>query len=66
MISKKYLHKAKSHAYLHIAHIFKQKRDPMAARQHYWQSLKYNVLQPVCYWQLLKTFRADMQAFAKQ
>jgi glycosyltransferase involved in cell wall biosynthesis len=55
MISKKHLHKAKSHAFLHIGHIFKQKRNLPLARQHYRQSLKYNLLQPRCYWQLLKT-----------
>lgn len=58
MISKKYLHKAKSHAYLHIGHHFKQQRNLPAARFHYRESLKYNLLQPTCYWQLLKTFRA--------
>jgi len=59
MVSKKYLHKAKSHAYLHIGHIFKQQKDLAAAHQHYRQSLKYNLLQPTCYWLLLKTFRAS-------
>ena len=59
MVSKKSLHKAKSHAYLHIGHVFKQQRDLAAARQHYRQSLKYNLLQPTCYWLLLKTFRAS-------
>jgi glycosyltransferase involved in cell wall biosynthesis len=58
MVSKKYLHKAKSHAYLHIGHVFKQQRNIPAARHHYRQSLKYNALQPVCYWQLLKSFVA--------
>jgi glycosyltransferase involved in cell wall biosynthesis len=57
MVSKKYLHKAKSHAYLHIGHIHKQQQNLPAARHHYWQSLKYNLLQPLCYWQLLKTYR---------
>ena len=56
MISKKHLHKAKSHAFLHIGHIFKQQRNLPLARHHYRQSLKYNLLQPRCYWQLLKTF----------
>ena len=56
MVSKKYLHKAKSHAYLHIGHVFKQQRNLPLARHHYRQSLKYNLLQPGCYWQLLKTF----------
>jgi glycosyltransferase involved in cell wall biosynthesis len=58
MVSKKYLQRAKSHAYLNIGHAFKQQRNLSAARHHYWQSLKYNLLQPFCYWQLLKTFRA--------
>jgi glycosyltransferase involved in cell wall biosynthesis len=58
MVSKKYLQKAKSHAYLHIGHVFKQQRNLPAARHHYRQSLKYNLLQPFCYWQLLKTLRA--------
>ncbi|MCS3800569.1 glycosyltransferase family 2 protein [Niastella sp. OAS944] len=58
MVSKKYLQKAKSHAYLNIGHAFKQQQNLPAARHHYWQSLKYNLLQPFCYWQLLTTFRA--------
>lgn len=58
MVSKKYLYKAKSHAFLHMAHVLKQQRKLPAAREHYWRSLKYDLLQPVCYWQLLKTFRA--------
>lgn len=58
MVSRKYLHKAKSHAYLHIGHVFKQQHNLPAARRHYRQSLKYNLLQPGCYWQLLKTFGA--------
>jgi glycosyltransferase involved in cell wall biosynthesis len=58
MVSKKYLQKAKSHAYLHIGHAFKQQRNLPAARHHYRQSLKCNLLQPFCYWQLLRTFRA--------
>jgi glycosyltransferase involved in cell wall biosynthesis len=58
MVSKKYLQKAKSHAYLNIGHAFKQQRNLPAARHHYRQSLKYNLLQPFCYWQLLKTLRA--------
>jgi glycosyltransferase involved in cell wall biosynthesis len=57
MVSKKYLHKAKSHAYLHIGHVLKQQQNLPAARHHYLQSLKYNLLQPACYWQLLKTYR---------
>jgi glycosyltransferase involved in cell wall biosynthesis len=55
MVSKKYLHKAKSHAYLQIGHVYKLQQNPQAARHHYLQSLKYNLLQPRCYWQLLKT-----------
>jgi glycosyltransferase involved in cell wall biosynthesis len=58
MVTKKYLHKAKSHAYLHMAHVLKQQRNLPAARRHYRQSLKYNFLQPACYWQLLKIFSA--------
>jgi glycosyltransferase involved in cell wall biosynthesis len=58
MVSKKYLQKAKSHAFLNIGHAFKQQHNLPAARQHYRQSLKHNLLQPSCYWQLLKTFRA--------
>ncbi len=58
MISKRYLQKAKSHAYLNIGHAFKQQRNLPAARHHYRQSLKYNLLQPFCYWQLLKTLGA--------
>jgi glycosyltransferase involved in cell wall biosynthesis len=58
MVSKKYLQKAKSHAYLNIGHAFKQQRNLPAARHHYRQSLKYNLLQPFCYWQLLKTLSA--------
>lgn len=57
MVSKKHLHKAKSHAYLHIGHVLKQQQNLPAARHHYLQSLKYNLLQPACYWQLLKTYR---------
>jgi glycosyltransferase involved in cell wall biosynthesis len=57
MVSKKYLHKAKSHAYLNIGHVLKQQQNWPAARHHYLQSLKYNLLQPTCYWQLLKTYR---------
>lgn len=57
MVSKKYLHKAKSHAYKQIGHLFKQARNLAAARHNYRQSLKYNLLQPVCYWLLLKTYR---------
>ncbi len=44
--SKKYLNKAKSHAYLTIGHLFKQQRNLPAARHHHRQSLKYNLLQP--------------------
>lgn len=58
MISKRYLQKAKSHAYLNIGHALKQQRNLPAARHHYRQSLKYNLLQPFCYWQLLKTLGA--------
>ncbi|MFL5743628.1 MAG: glycosyltransferase family 2 protein [Niastella sp.] len=58
MVSKKYLYKAKSHAFLQIGHLFKQQKKLSAARHHYRQSLKYNLLQPTCYWQLLKTYRA--------
>ncbi|WP_205512853.1 glycosyltransferase family 2 protein [Longitalea arenae] len=58
MVSRKHLHKAKSHAYLHIGHVFKQQRNLPAARFHYRLSLKYNLLQPQCYWQLLKTLGA--------
>lgn len=58
MVSKKYLDKAKSHAFLQIGHLFKQQKKLGAARHHYRQSLKYNLLQPACYWQLLKTCRA--------
>jgi glycosyltransferase involved in cell wall biosynthesis len=58
MVSKKYLDKAKSHAFLQIGHLFKQQKKLNDARHHYRQSLKYNLLQPVCYWQLLKTYRA--------
>ena len=57
MVSKKYLDKAKSHAFLQIGHLFKQRKNLTAARYNYRQSLKYNLLQPVCYWQLLKTYR---------
>ncbi|WP_207513476.1 glycosyltransferase family 2 protein [Longitalea luteola] len=56
MVSRKYLHKAKSIAYLHIGHVFKQQHNLPAARHHYRQSLKYNLLQPSCYWTLLKTY----------
>jgi hypothetical protein len=55
MVTKKYLLKAKSHAYLQIGHLFKQARNLTAARHHYRQSLKYNLMQPLCYWLLLKT-----------
>jgi glycosyltransferase involved in cell wall biosynthesis len=55
MVTKKYLLKAKSHAYLQIGHLFKQQKNLPAARHHYRQSLKYNLLQPLCYWLLLKT-----------
>jgi glycosyltransferase involved in cell wall biosynthesis len=58
MVSKKYLQKAKSHAYLNIGHAFKQQRNLPAARHHYRQSLKYNLMQPFCCWQLLKTIGA--------
>jgi len=58
MVSKKYLDKAKSHAFRQIGHLFKQQKKLSAARHHYRQSLKYNLLQPLCYWQLLKTYRA--------
>jgi hypothetical protein len=58
MVSKKYLLKAKSHAYRQIGHLFKQQRDLSTARHHYRQSLKYDFLQPLCYWLLLKTVRA--------
>lgn len=58
MISQKHLHKTKSHAYLNIGHHFKQQRNLPAARHHYRQSLKYNLLQPHCYWLLLKTLGA--------
>jgi glycosyltransferase involved in cell wall biosynthesis len=58
MVSKKYLDKAKSHAFLQIGHLFKQQKKLSVARHHYRQSLKYNLMQPVCYWQLLKTYRA--------
>jgi hypothetical protein len=58
MVSKKYLLKAKSHAYLQIGHLFKQQKDLFTARHNYRQSLKYNLLQPICYWLLLKTYRA--------
>lgn len=57
MVSRKYLHKAKSHAYLHIGHLLKEQQNLAAARHHYLQSLKYNLLQPACYWLLLKTYR---------
>lgn len=58
MVSKKYLLKAKSHAYRQIGHLFKQQRNLPAARHNYQQSLKYNLLQPLCYWLLLKTYGA--------
>jgi len=58
MVTKKYLLKAKSHAYLQIGHLFKQQRNLLTARHNYRQSLKYNVFQPLCYWLLLKTWRA--------
>jgi glycosyltransferase involved in cell wall biosynthesis len=57
MVSKKYLHKAKSHAYLQIGHLFKQAKNLAAAHHNYRQSLKYDLLQPICYWLLLKTYR---------
>lgn len=57
MVSKKYLYKAKSHAYRQIGHLFKRASNLTAARQNYRQSLKYNLLQPLCYWLLLKTYR---------
>jgi len=57
MVSKKYLYKAKSHAYRQIGHLFKQTRNGTAARHNYRQSLKYNLLQPTCYWLLVKTYR---------
>lgn len=57
MVSKKYLHKAKSIAYLHIGHVLKR-HNLSAARQYFRQSLKFNPLQPRCYWQLVKTYRA--------
>jgi glycosyltransferase involved in cell wall biosynthesis len=59
MVSKKYLLKAKSQAYLQIGHLFKQAKNLTAARHNYRQSLKYDLLQPVCYWLLLKTYRID-------
>lgn len=62
MVSKKYLHKAKGHAYLHIGHVLKQQQNLSAARTHYLRSLKYNLLQPACYWQLLKTYRGNPAA----
>jgi glycosyltransferase involved in cell wall biosynthesis len=61
MVSKKYLQKAKSHAYRQIGHLFKQARNLTAARYNYRQSLKYNLLQPVCYWLLLKTYRETVR-----
>ncbi|MBO9202771.1 MULTISPECIES: glycosyltransferase family 2 protein [Niastella] len=59
MVSKKYLNKAKSHAYRQIGHLFKQAGNGNAAHHNYRQSLKYNLLQPICYWLLLKTYRPD-------
>ncbi|OQP63310.1 hypothetical protein A3860_25820 [Niastella vici] len=57
MVSKKYLYKAKSHAYRQIGHLFKQAQNLTAARHNYRQSLKYDLMQPICYWLLLKTYR---------
>jgi glycosyltransferase involved in cell wall biosynthesis len=56
MVSKKYLHKAKSHAFFSIGNVYKQRQHSNEARRSYVQSLKYNLLQPKCYWQLLKTY----------
>ncbi len=62
MVSKKYLQKAKGHAYLNIGHAFKRQRNLPAARHHYWQSLKHNLLQPFCYLYLLKTLGSGVQS----
>lgn len=55
MVSKKYLQKAKSHALFSIGNVHKQKHNRPEARRHYVQSLKYNPLQPKCYWHLFKS-----------
>lgn len=55
MVSKKYLHKAKSHAYFSIGNVHKQHDNKTEARRHYMQSLKLNPLQPRCYWKLFRS-----------
>ncbi len=57
IVSKNTCIKPKGHAYRQIGHLFKQASNLSAARQNYQQSLKYNLLQPICYWLLLKTYR---------
>lgn len=53
MVSKKYLQKAKSHAFFSIGNVHKQQQNMPEARRSYMQSLKYNPLQPKCYMQWL-------------
>jgi len=53
MVSKKYLHKAKSHAFYSIGNIYRQKQDIVTARRNYRQALLYAPLQLKYYWRLL-------------
>lgn len=53
MVSKKYLHRAKGHAFYSIGNIYRQRQDLPKARKHYRQSLVYNPIQLRSYWKLL-------------